>query len=317
MTRAARSKPLFIVNTQSEAVKRKGSLLEVVAEEKSIPCDILDDFKALPGIVKDAAKANNSWVIIEGGDGTAQGVLSEFLRQRDTFAAFPKFTLLRGGMTNQVAKNIGLKRYTHKSITNLLDAENPTIAPTPLLSLDIVGADPIFGFLLSSGAVPMATDYCKEQIHARGLGGSMAVAATILRGVSGNRADRDRLMPPTRIVLRVTNTKEETVFDEDHLGTLVTTLPSLIIGLDPFWGNGDGALRLTYAKADARHLLRHIIGFWIGYGEKSRTFDGYESHNADLLRFEYEGPIVLDGEPVTLPKGVLEIRATEPIDFVY
>lgn len=311
------SRLLFIVNSQSEAVSKRGSLLEPIAAKRSIPCEILGDFSTLPAIVKQAAKAGNDWIIIEGGDGTAQGVLSEFLRQRDSFEDIPQFTLLRGGMTNQVAKNIGLKHHSAKSINDLLDNNNPSIAPTPLLSLAIKGAAPQYGFLLSSGAVPMATDYCKEQIHSRGLGGSVAVAATILRGVSGNRASRDKLMPPTPVSLRVTSAKEETAFNEDHLGTLVTTLPGLLIGLDPFWGDGTGPLRLTYAKADAKHLLRHVIGLWVGHGEKSRSSDGYESHNADVIRYDYDGPVVLDGEAVILPEGTLEIRATEPIDFVY
>jgi len=79
---------LFIVNPLSARVVKKGSVLVPLSEETGIPCFALDPFEALPAAVTQAAKDKVNHVIIEGGDGTVQGVISAFLRQADTFETF-------------------------------------------------------------------------------------------------------------------------------------------------------------------------------------------------------------------------------------
>ena len=95
-------KRLFIVNLLSERVARKGSVLESLAAETGTACFRLDPFDALPNIVTQAAKEGVEHVVIEGGDGTVQGVISGFLAQDKGFETFPSFSIVPGGMTNQV-----------------------------------------------------------------------------------------------------------------------------------------------------------------------------------------------------------------------
>jgi len=302
--------PLFIINNLSERVARKGSVLEAIAADTHTALHSLGTFEDLPDCVDMAAKTTVPHIFIEGGDGTVQSVLTAFLRRKDQFKTFPAFSIVPGGMTNQIAKNIGLKSASRNLIEKTMLA--PTTAPNvvPLLNVSSPDYYPSYGFLFSTGAVPMITDYTKSAIHNKGIGGSMAVAGGILRGVSGKRED---VMHPTKIKMALNGLD----MHEDHLGTLVTTLPGLILGLDPFWGTEGGHLRVTYASGDTKRLYKHVAGLWAGQKSKDRSADGLQSWNTHKIDYEYSGPVVLDGEPLQFPSGKFSVEPTDPIGFIY
>ncbi|MGJ8563641.1 MAG: diacylglycerol kinase family protein [Alphaproteobacteria bacterium] len=307
---------LFLVNPDSQTVKTKGSLLARVNTSGDHVIDYVTDFKNLPKLMKHAAKSNCQYICIEGGDGTAHGVMTAYMQARKLFKQDPSFMLIPGGMTNQVAGNIGVKKKTVKHVETLLETGRKTVHETRLLKLDIDGASAQFGFLFSTGGIPSATDYCKEKMHGRGIGGSAAVAATILRGVAGSRAIRDEMMPPTPVALSIHKQNTTAKINTSHLASLVTTLPGLMLGLDPFWGKGDDPVRLTFAHDGARNLLPHMLSILMGRKNKDRSKDGIESFTASALEYAYNGPAVLDGESITLPNGRLSITATPPVNFV-
>ncbi len=306
---------LFIVNTQSQSVKTKGSVLSKVNGSGQAHIELLDGFDAMPRIVELARSEGCPWVIIEGGDGTAHGVMTAFLSRKSAFESFPKFTVLPGGMTNQVARNIGLKRNTVKDVEALLNRGPNIVRTLPILALDIQGAQEKFGFLFSTGGIPTATEYCKTKMHGRGIGGAAAVAATILRGVAGSKAARDDMMPATELSLEVKSGARSSRLSGPHLATIVTTLPGVMLNIDPFWGQETGNLRLTYASAGTRHMLRNMLSIWMGNKSKDRSADGFQSFNASELRYTYDGPVVLDGETIDAPQAQIIVRASAPIAF--
>jgi len=67
----------------------------------------------------------------------------------------------------------------------------------------------------------MITAFTKSKLHKRGIGGSLAVAGGIIRGISGQKSD---VLNNTDISLQ----SGPHDLNETHLGTLVTTLPGLI-----------------------------------------------------------------------------------------
>ena len=296
---------LFIVNLLSERVSQKGSVLEPLAIETGISCLRLDPFDVLPTAVTQAAKDKVSHVVIEGGDGTVQGVVSAFLYQADKFETFPAFSIVPGGMTNQVAKNIGLKSAKAKSVRTALDS-SLTKVEIPLLSIIDSDGPKYAGFLLSTGAIPQITRYTTSELHQRGVGGSAAVVGGILKGIRGND---DTLMQITPVVM-------DGIYKGPHLGTVVTTLPSLIMGLDPFWGTGDAPLRLTWVDGTYRALGRHIFGLWAGSKSKDRSADGLHSRRLDTLSYHYDGDIVLDGEFLSIPSGKFTVQPTRAVTFL-
>lgn len=296
---------LFIVNLLSERVARKGSVLAPLGEETDTPCFLLDPFDALPSAVTQAARDKIDHVIIEGGDGTVQGVISAFLYQADKFEKFPAFSIVPGGMTNQVAKNIGLRSAKDKSVKTAL-ASDLTAVDIPLLNVTDADGPSYAGFLFSTGAIPQMTRYTTGELHRKGIGGSAAVLGGLIKGVTGKD---DALMQITQIAV-------DNLYSGPHLGTVVTTLPSLILGLDPFWGTEDAPLRVTWVDGSYRGLGRNVLALWAGLKSKDRSPDGLYSKRVDSLSYQYDGDIVLDGEFLSIPSGKFTVSPTRPVTFL-
>lgn len=296
---------LFIVNRLSERVARKGSVLEPLAEETGTTCFHLDPFDVLPSAVTKAASDGVNHVVIEGGDGTVQGVISAFLYQAEKFETFPSFSIVPGGMTNQVAKNIGLKSARPKSVKSTLYRSMKAVE-MPLLNVIDSEGPSYAGFLFSTGAIPQITRYTTGELHRKGIGGSAAVLGGILKGMRG---DDDALMQTTPL-------RMEGLYDGSHLGTVVTTLPSLIMGLDPFWGEDEGPIRVTWVDQSYKGLAKNILQIWAKQKTKDRSADGFYSKRVHEISYEYEGDIVLDGEFLSIPSGKFTVRTTRPVTFL-
>lgn len=299
--------PLFIVNSLSERVAKKGSCLKDYGKGNGIDVYDLGDFSGLADQIAQAASGNVKQIFIEGGDGTIHGVLSECLRQKNNFKTMPDFALIAGGMTNQIAKNIGLKpALISQAISGTLTQDAAS-----LLEINSENRPAEYGFLFSTGAVPMVTDYTKSKLHRKGIGGSMAVAGGILKGISGGGSDVMHLTP---IKLR----SADGVVDkqEQHLGTLLTTLPGLILGLDPFWGTQTGPLRLTYLGEHYSGLYRNVASLWAGRKDKDRSAHDLHSWNVRQLDYTYDGPCVLDGEPLYFTSGKFTVKSSPSLNFI-
>lgn len=299
---------LFFVNALSERVARKGSSLSALASERGIECHILGDFKDLPDQVARVAQDQIEQVYIEGGDGTVQSVLSEFIRQIKSFKTLPSFGLVPGGMTNQVAKNIGLRSARQTSVAAILDRDQISTRNCPLLQVSEPEGLTYSGFLFSTGALPQVTRYTTSHLHTKGIGGSLAVVGAIFKAVNG---ESSAMMSPTPV--RVATS--DITHSGPHLGTVVTTLPSIILGLDPFWGEADAPLRLTWIEGEYKHLGRNIFSLWAGR-KKDRTQDGFHSTNTHSISYSYDGPVVLDGEFLSFPSGKFTVNATQPLTFL-
>ena len=301
-------RPWFVFNAASAKVAKKGALLPKIAKKHNAILRDVGDFSDVDKLVQDALNAKTKHIVIEGGDGTVQGILTEFLRHEKA-RNLPLFTLVPGGNTNQVARNIGLSTATAQAVEKALSLDK-TISYAPLLRIKDKAQRKYYGFLFSSGALPQVTDYTKDKLHDRGIGGSMAVIGGILKGATGTSA----ITQPTTLKLNI---------DADgihklrgpHLGTIVTTLPGLILKLDPFWGEGERPLRVTYVAGEYQKLVRNVASLWLGKKKKDRSKDGMYSWTAGSLKYRYKGPCVLDGELLELTKG-FSIHATKPIRFV-
>ena len=299
--------PWFVFNAASAKVAKKGALLPKIAQQHNAVLRDVGDFSDVDKLVQDALSAKAEHIVIEGGDGTVQGILTEFLRHEKA-RNLPIFTLVPGGNTNQVARNVGLSAATPQAVAKALSADN-TISRAPLLRITDKDQRKYYGFLFSSGALPQVTDYTRDKLHDRGLGGSLAVIGGILKGTAGTGG----ITEPTTIELDIDAGGIEKIRGP-HLGTIVTTLPGLMLKLDPFWGEGDRPLRVTYVAGEYQKLAQHVASLWLVKKNKDRSQDGLYSWTADGLKYRYKGPCVLDGELLELTKG-FKIRSTRPIRF--
>jgi len=154
------------------------------------------------------------------------------------------------------------------------------------------------------------TEYTKKRFHQRGIGGSAAVLGGMIKGLK----KKNKIVQPTKIKINIETLKNHTI-DSLHFGSIITTLPSLILKLDPFWGKEEFPLRFTYASSDYKRFFKNVISLWFGKKNKSRKKYGLFSWNANKIIFKYTGPCMLDGELLKLSDSFI-VSSTKPIKFI-
>lgn len=309
-------KAAFLVNPLSYAVQKRGSVLAQSALGTSILRYELDLFQGLPKAIDDIIDNKVKLVFIEGGDGTVQGVLTEFQNRKDDFSTFPQFILLPGGMTNLVAGHVGIKKPTPPKIEAILDTSNAVqTAHLPLLQIQY-DTHSFSGFLFSTGALPNGTLYCLDKIHTRGINGASAVRTTLLRVLFKQGEEREAILGPTPMVLDVDGMKIE----DAHIISIASTLPSLMIGLNPFWGTGRGPVRISHAKGGTKHLILNVLRL-LKRKQSTKSIAklgkaGLRSWSVDSATLHYDGPLVLDGEFLPQTNAPITLSASAPLSFI-
>ena len=304
---------IFFTNPKSQGVQRKGSQLHAFyTAHKASHYIFIDD----PSQLIRLEFTPNDHLFIEGGDGTLQKTLTAVMNSLADINHCPKISIVAGGLTNQIATNIGLKSRSEAAIKTAIESPHKGLRPTPILKLEYRDGPPIYGCLFSTGALPFVTDYYEQKVRENLTGGPTGIATTLIKAVAGSQSARDQLMPVTELELILENGDQQKMKTGAHLGTIVTTLPSLMMGLDPFWGKGLGDLRVLYIDARARRLARNLTGIWLGRKSIDRSGDGLESFQTDALTYHYTGPLLLDGEKQEIPTGKFTLSATPPLPFV-
>jgi len=250
--------PVFFVNPLSERVAKKGSVLAALTKEIGATLYDLRDFSHLSDAV--AASVTADRIVIEGGDGTVHGVLSAFLSQLDDVAKAPDFMIVPGGMTNQVASQIGLKSSKKQDVKAAILSPTCKTESYPLVHVtDATGAT-YSGFLFSTGALPQMTKYTTGKIHTKGIGGSAAVLGGILKALRGQDSE---IMSASPISFQA----DEHSFSGAHLGSIITTLPAA----PDMGGRQLSAFGTKYRQPLARTKTRPHCG-WLSQRQCGRDY---------------------------------------------
>ena len=299
-----------ITNANAKKVAKNGSSLT----PNLLPEDALhfntkspDDLRPL---FTQAAETGLDHLVIEGGDGTVRTIISTLLNTYNEDQALPAISILPRGTTNQIARNLGVKKPA--DLTAIFNGKFRTIT-MPLVEIKSKNLETNYGFLFSTGALPHVSRFAQDKINANGVGGGSAVVGAVLKAVT---SDRNALMPPVKHNIKGILGHGETILDHEGLalGTVMTTLPTLMMGLDPFWGEEDAPLRVTWVEAESLKLGRTIAGVWAGR-KQNRSVDGYHSHNVDSLSLLTEAPATLDGDFIDIAGHELKISASRPVTF--
>lgn len=305
---------LAISNANARTVAKQGSALSLKRLPAGSQHFISQDRSDLLPLMKKAREAATDHILIEGGDGTVRTVMTALLNSYEESDDLPAISILPSGTTNQIARNIGLKDI---SDLDTIQKGNISAHTLSLVRIDRVNEEktptnPLYGFLFSTGALPHISRFAQDKLNGNGVGGGTAVVGAVLKAVTG---DKSRLMPPMKHKMKA-RIADQTIFKHKGvaLGTIMTTLPSLMLGLDPFWGEEDAPLRMTWAEADSRKLGRNVAGLWMGR-KQDRAQDGYYSHNIDRLTLKTKAPATLDGDFLDFSKQKLRISASRPVTF--
>lgn len=270
----------------------------------------LNGIEGLRETLTDFAGNGIDLIVVNGGDGTVQAVITSLLND-GMFAALPTLAVLPGGMTNMIAHDIGAPRRPEAALRRLLSGRRPEIAKRRIIRLQGNGERPIYGMFFGTAAIVRGIEYCRRAVHPLKLESSTAAGAALAALLAKRiwrRGGEDKVFRGDGIAVGLDGAAPET---DTYLIVLVTTLNRLVMRTRPFWGSGSGGLRYTALRYPPRQMWRRLPVLL--YGGEARTLppNDYISVNADDVLLDMACPYTLDGElfeasprrPVRLSSG--------------
>ena len=294
-----------------------GAVREAVARHPRVAHVELEHMDALGEALNGFAGQGIRLVVVNGGDGTVQAVMTELLNG-DNFERIPDLALLPAGRTNLIARHVGLGGLGGlggrpvDGLARLLAGARPAAEEHAVLTLHPGGAAaPFHGMFFGTAAFYRATMLARAKYHPVGAAGSavvgLSLASALLRAVL-RRGGEHGIYRGDDMALAVDDGAAQ---DGSYLLVLATTLDRLMLGVRPFWGDGPGALRLTTIRFPPAGLGRALIPLLRGRPKPWMAEAGYHSRRAARLAIRGACPMILDGEiihpdpaePVVLESG--------------
>ena len=248
-------------------------------------------------------------LMIVGGDGTVQGVISALVDGHG--AGIVALSLLRGGRSNVTAAKLGATGSMIPSLDRLLHWEmhglpQPRLQALPTLCVSW-GQRRTYGFLLLGGGLVQAVESCRAFREKTGLpllDGRLGTACWLTRELLRVAMGDGTLRPQPGELLGVRAGLQ------DYAIMIATTLPN--------WpGRTQGAgMRVGWVTGRGPRLLGALARTMAGQGS-GRHF-GWVSQEQVVMRQEKLGYFLLDGEPVGSgqPGDALQIHAGPAVQFL-
>ncbi len=258
-------------------------------------------------------------LVVNGGDGTIQHVLTELLGspKRDWM---PMIAPIRGGRTNMTAIDLDCRKDATRGLVELLDAARAgdirdRVQERAVLRVDL-GDQVKYGMFFGAGMLYRAIQLAHRTVpedRSHGLTGVFMVTASLIaRAMAGTRSG---VLSPDKMQIAVDRTPLES---EEFTLVMSSTLHRLFFGLRPFWGSGPGPVRVTTIAARARGLARAVPGIYRGSPPAHATPEaGFTSRNAEHAAFRIDCGLTVDGELFPPEPGrVVELSGDDRVLFV-
>jgi diacylglycerol kinase (ATP) len=244
-------------------------------------------------------------LVISGGDGTVQAVLTVLLHHRP-FVTQPQLIVLEGGTTNMIAGDVGVSGNQVKALRRLFKwmqtgSGSVTRIQRSVLRLHVPGHEVKYGMFFGAAGISQGIQYYRKNLHNNRLHGFPGICMTFVRFLWGIFSQHKQFAVSTHITLSL---DRQPVQKEDFMLLFVSTLDRLFFGLRPFWGSENGPLRFTAVRSRARYLWR-VLPF-LARGRSTRkgsAENGYYSRNAHNIELYIEDSVALDGEIYTPESG--------------
>jgi hypothetical protein len=293
---------------------------EVLAEHPEIPHLVFHEMAGLRSGLRDLAARGITHLVISGGDGTVQASVNDLLQDRP-FATLPSISLIAGGMTNVIARDVGILGKPAPALRRLIervkngDPGEPQERHVMGLSLD-GGRTTTYGFVGGAIGFYQGTMLSRQHAHRIGLRQMMAANATIFQSLArlvcfgpGPRSG----FTGENVVLGIdgASPKQQAIFM-----LLLTTLGQLTPGVMPFWGDQTSAIKYTLVDDPPKRFFRAIWPAIRGRCLPWMADAGYHSGSLNQLRMTLRSPFVMDGE-LFMPQNhqTIDITAGPAIPF--
>ncbi len=284
----------------------------------------VEDVDQIGAALRTIARVRPQVLVINGGDGTVQTILTELYHGSAFGASVPPVAVLPNGKTNLIALDLGavgdpivaLERVLELARGDFRDhvVERELIA----LSRGDDGAMPVLGMFLGGAGLADAMLYCRNKVYPLGLSNGLSHVLTLfalfLSLVIGMRA---AFLPPKPSAVKVSLIRHGQI--QGHFSLLiVTTLKKMLMGTNVAVQGGNlGALQLMVVDQNPMALVRATLASMLGR-LGSAKLQGVHVERGDEIRIEGErSSVILDGEIFQARKGqAIVLRQTNPLSFL-
>ncbi len=255
--------------------------------------------------VSDFADKGAEILVINGGDGTIQAVLTSLFYYQQ-FKELPLLALLHGGSNNLISRDVGLSGPPDQALRRLCSKYRNNgvfqAVDRHILRLDLPGPAErriLYGMFLGSGLLYTAVSiYLKSIRRFRLIGEFNSVLAIGYLLLSLAVKGKTQLGAGTIKI----GYNEHPLHSQDYMFFLTTTLQRLIFGLRPWWGSQTAPLKFTLVRSDYRSLAGFTLSLLTRFKKTLyKNENDHISQNLHQLRIGSIPGLVLDGELIRPP----------------
>jgi len=262
----------------------------------------------MPEALADLARQEVDLLVINGGDGTLQYVLTEILGS-DVFGdKVPLLAPLRAGRTNMSAMDLAADRDPLRGLAELIaSAEDGRVAervePRRVLRVSYGhgehGRAAQYGMFFGAGLIKRAIELNHRLFAQKGQrrriegvpGATLVTAGPLGRLVTG---DKTGILAPDRVQIMLDGQPVDE--GEFHL-VIASTLSRLFARMRPFWGQGPGGVRFPSFAAPSQRVGAAALGILRGKPASWVTPEnGYTSRNVERAELRMNCGFTVDGE---------------------
>jgi diacylglycerol kinase (ATP) len=312
----------LISNRRSERNRRGLDRIGmVVAGAPEVLHAATDGLDELDEALSEFARREVGLLVISGGDGTVQTVLTR-LFEASYFECTPTLAILPHGMANTTAADIGVRGRAGSVLRRLLAATRDGtltdhVVERPILRVEnLQGGAPQRGMMFGAGAIPDVIEFCCREVYARGFRGKLGMSialASLLLGAVLRRREND-VMRSHAIGVALDGGREERA---ERLLMLATTLDRLMLGSRPFWSHDALPIRYTSIAYPPERLVRSAPKVLYGWRRQTLPPEVYHSQGAWRIVVRIDAPFTIDGEMfLPSPDQPVVITAADHARFV-
>jgi diacylglycerol kinase-like protein len=262
-------------------------------------------------------------LVINGGDGTVQGALTELYNGGHFGDSAPPVAVLPSGKTNLIALDLGARGDPIQTLERLIelarsdDLERYTVA-RELIALRRPGSEdrPVIGMFLGGAGLAETMLYCRHKIYPLGLPNSISHGLTAIAYIAQLLLKVKGSFLPQRPTQTDLVMPERATISGRFAFLAVTTLNKMLLS-QQMGGQGGGPLKVVAIEESPSTVLRAILTGLTG-GYKGKKMRGMHFEEVDQVTIEGESShLILDGETFRTETGrPIHLMPALPLSFV-
>ncbi|MCW3838421.1 diacylglycerol/lipid kinase family protein [Sphingomonas canadensis] len=257
-------------------------------------------------------------LVVNGGDGTVQSVLTRLLEAGET-GSFPPIAVMPNGKTNLIAKDLSATGDPVRALERMLTLARrgcaSSVVSRQLIRLD-TGGEPVLGMFLAAGALEDVILFCRHKIYPLGLPNGVSHTLTVIAGlVSVFTGLSGRFLPPKPTELNVTVGDHAPLKGKFQV-LMVTTLRRLVLsGTAP--PEREGTLQLLAVERRSWTLIALVFATLIGKLGKWNLRGVHLKMGAEIRIEDERTGVLMDGELFApTPGKPIVLTPTRPLRFL-